>query len=73
LLVALAQRQRLGGLDETAGAVRVFLDIHALLPRPVRTAPQARLKTSSLGFCCAFHDLHQEHAAEPVGRPTFPM
>ena len=34
LLVALAQGQRLGGLNEAASAVRVFLEIHGLLPRP---------------------------------------
>src|SRR5262249_46593675 len=36
LLVAFAQGQRLGGLNETAGAVGVFLEIHisSLNPRP---------------------------------------
>ena len=40
LLLALAERQRLGGLNETAGAVRVFLEIHvfslSLSVRPFR-------------------------------------
>src|SRR5262245_57742916 len=30
LLVALTHGQRLGGLDETAGAVRIFLEIHVV-------------------------------------------
>ena len=34
LLMALAQRQRLAGLNETAGAVCVFLEIHCSLPGP---------------------------------------
>src|SRR5262249_56357286 len=36
LLMALAQGQRLGGLNETAGAVGVFLEIHtsSLSPTP---------------------------------------
>ena len=32
LLVTLAQRQRLGGLNETARAVGVFFEIHASTP-----------------------------------------
>ena len=32
LLMALAQGQRLRGLDETAGAVGVFLEIHHVAP-----------------------------------------
>jgi hypothetical protein len=40
LLLALAERQRLGGLNEAAGAVRVFLEIHvfslSLSVRPFR-------------------------------------
>ena len=42
LLVALAQGQRLGGLHETAGAVGVFVEIHRLLPRPMK-APVIRV------------------------------
>ena len=34
LLVTLAKGQRLRGLDEAAGAVRVFLEIHGSLPQP---------------------------------------
>ena len=37
LLMALAQGQRLGGLNETAGAVREFLEIHSVsLGLPLR-------------------------------------
>ena len=44
LLVALAQGQRLGRLDETAGAVRVFLDIHfASCPATRVRSPRAAL------------------------------
>jgi hypothetical protein len=38
LLVAFAQRQRLGGLNETAGAVGIFVEIHPQLPQPVPVA-----------------------------------
>ena len=34
LLMALAQRQRLRGLDEAARPFGVFLEIHTSLPRP---------------------------------------
>src|SRR5262245_60997487 len=40
LLVAFAQGQRLGGLNEAAGAVRIFLEVHlislGLSPPPLR-------------------------------------
>jgi hypothetical protein len=42
LLVSLAQGERLGGLDETAAAVRVFVEIHGLFPRPIPNALTAR-------------------------------
>ena len=42
LLVSLAQRERLGGLDETAAAVGVFVEIHDLFPRPIPNALTAR-------------------------------
>src|SRR6202034_2674638 len=42
LLMSLAQRERLGGLDETAAAVRVFVEIHGLFPRPIPNALTAR-------------------------------
>src|SRR5262249_57636715 len=43
LLVAFAQGQRLGGLNETAGAVGVFLEIHisSLNPAPLARAASA--------------------------------
>jgi hypothetical protein len=63
LLVALAQGQRLGGLHETAGAVRVFLDIHSLLPRPVRP-PRRHGRTSSLG------SRHAQSATAPSYGPS---
>ena len=44
LLMALAQREGLRGLDETARAVGVFLDIHASLPR----AQAASARTTDL-------------------------
>ena len=40
LLVALAQGQRLRGLHETAGAVGVFLDIHASTPSACPDRPE---------------------------------
>ena len=48
LLMPLAQRERLGGLDEALGAVGVFVEIHDLFPRPVPNARGA-VGTSSLG------------------------
>src|SRR3954469_17873820 len=42
LLMALAQRKRLRGLDEPARTVGVFLDIHASLPRAQTAAPGRR-------------------------------
>ena len=42
LLMALAQGQGLGGLDETARAVGVFLDIHRSLPRALLRRPAWR-------------------------------
>jgi hypothetical protein len=47
LLVALAQGQRLGRLDETAGAVRVLLDIHlASCPATRVRSPRATTNDS---------------------------
>ena len=48
LLVAFAQGQRLRRLNETAGAVRVFLEIHASLPRPVMAPETGRPLLGSL-------------------------
>ena len=49
LLVALAQGQRLGRLNETAGAVGIFLEIHVLsLGLPLR--PCSASGASSMGY-----------------------
>ena len=48
LLVSLAQRERLGGLDETAAAVGVFVEIH-ILPSAYSERPGGANRTSSLG------------------------
>ena len=50
LLVALAQGQRLGGLDETAGAVRVLLEIHALAPSACPGRPEGTAEDIVIGF-----------------------
>jgi hypothetical protein len=50
LLVPFAQCKRLGGLDETAGAVRVFLNVHSLSPSACPGRPEGATRTSSLGF-----------------------
>jgi hypothetical protein len=43
LLMAFALRQRLGGLNETTGAVGILFDLHVLpFPQPVRSARMAR-------------------------------
>ena len=50
LLMPFAQRQRLGRLDESAGAVGIFVDVH--VPRLRRPGSGARIgtpETSSLG------------------------
>ncbi len=49
LLVAFAQGQRLRGLDETAGAVRVFLEIHVVTPSACSARPNGTAGTSSSG------------------------
>src|SRR5208282_1958119 len=48
LLVSLAQRERLGGLDETAAAVGVFVEIH-ILPSAYSERPGGAIGISSLG------------------------
>ena len=48
LLVPLARRERLGGLDETAAAVGVFVEIH-ILPSAYSERPGGANRTSSLG------------------------
>ena len=49
LLVALAERQRLGRLNETAGAVGKFLEVHVIsLGLPQR--PMRRAGASSMGY-----------------------
>jgi hypothetical protein len=46
LLMALAQRQRLGRLNEAAGAVRIFLEIHIFsLGLFLRAAPAGAWST----------------------------
>ena len=45
LLMAFPQGQRLGGLNEPAGAVREFLEIHSVFPRP---APPSNRRESGI-------------------------
>ena len=48
LLVALAHGEGLGGLDESARTVGVFLEVHPLLPRPV-PPPERRRRDIVMG------------------------
>ena len=56
LLMAFAQGQRLRRLNKTAGAVRVFLEIHASLPRPIMAPETGRPLLGSLP--CLFMWVH---------------
>ena len=62
LLMALALRERLGGLHETAGAVGIFFKVHVQLPRPVPAARCGAAKTSSSG---ASYANRRPHRAPP--------
>ncbi len=59
LLVPFTLGERLRGLNETAGAVRVFIDIHALSPSAYSRRPEGSAETSSLGFRHVLNDLDQ--------------
>jgi hypothetical protein len=63
--------ERLRGLNETAGAVRVFLDIHAIPPSAYSRRPEGSAETSSLGFRHILNDLDQGRVPDPCGiRPS---
>ncbi len=49
LLMPFAQGERLCGLHETAGAVRVFLDIHPLTPSACSDRPEGTSRTILIG------------------------
>ena len=53
LLMPLAQRERLGGLDKTASAVGVFLDIHQIAP----SGPSGGARMADLGRASAVPDV----------------
>ena len=67
LLVALAKGQRLRGLHEAAGAVRVFLDVHSLPPSACSSRPEGARRTIVIGFPCRINDLRQGGLPGPSG------
>ena len=76
LLVSLAQRERLGGLDETAAAVGVFVEIH-VLPSAYSERPCGANETPSLGIhgraalSCRTNCIRRQHRNQrtPRGDP----
>ena len=67
LLVTLAKGQRLRGLHEAAGAVRVFLDVHSIPPSACSSRPEGARRTIVIGSPCRINDLRQGGLPGPSG------